>query len=219
MRCPECRYDLRETNSERCPECGSALSAEFLDCCANCKTGLVIWAVRPISLVALALSAYLSWITLSGSLTVGCGCQGGCDGVLASKWSLWLWMPVSLPGAGVFAFVFLGSILADSRMRLSVRRFGWDVLVFCSSIVGWAAVWFVALQALVLESFCPYCLATHACGFLTTALVLPRVMAAPVLPPRVGESLARAVRRGHTTRSFFAAGLVVALCAATQYSS
>ncbi len=38
-----------------------------------------------------------------------------------------------------------------------------------------SAIWFTALQAVVLKRFCPWCLAAHACGAFASVLVLLRV--------------------------------------------
>lgn len=217
MFCPECKYDLQERNSGRCPECGLELSEDFLNYSKKQKAGIVLWAVRLAALSALGISVYLSWLTLSGAAAAGCGCQGGCNSVLQSKWSHWISIPVSLPGAGVFAMVFLGSILADPRMRMSVRRFGWEVMIFCSSIAGWAAVWFMAVQFYLVEEFCPYCITTHSFGVITTVMIIPRALWRPVIEPLVGETVEQATRRAYTIGLILAAGIVVGISALTQY--
>ncbi len=218
MYCPECKYDLQERITGRCPECGLELSEDLLNKSKKHKAGFVLWGVRFASLIALGISAYLSWLTLSGAAAAGCGCQGGCNSVLQSKWSLWLDIPVSLPGSVVFALVFLGSIFADPRMRTSVRRFGWELMIFSSSIAGWAAVWFTTVQFYLLEEFCPYCVTTHSFGLLTTVMIIPRALWRPVMEPLVGETAKQATRRTYSIRLILAAGILVGISALTQYT-
>ena len=46
-------------------------------------------AIRLFALAAMAISAYLAWISYTGGKPVGCGPESGCDKVLQSRWAYW----------------------------------------------------------------------------------------------------------------------------------
>lgn len=88
------------------------------------------------------------------------GCGGGdCDEILHSRWSRIFHIPVAAFGAGAY---FVLSLSFFSRFK----RFHAPAL---GAIVG-GAIWFIFVQALLLEKFCAWCMATHAIG-LTLGLL------------------------------------------------
>src|SRR5689334_12081204 len=60
--------------------------------------------------LALVLAIYLGWLSATGKPVAGCGPESGCGQILKSRWSQVLGMPVSLLGAGVYAFLFWASL-------------------------------------------------------------------------------------------------------------
>ncbi len=102
--------------------------------------------------LAFFLSIYLTLVSMSGEAVAGCGEGEKCQEVLSSRWSVVLGLPVSLAGSVLYAAMFV----ADLRARRGV--IWWTAL---GLIVG-GAVWFTALQAVVLRAFCPWCCVTHA---------------------------------------------------------
>ncbi len=123
---------------------------------------LLIALIAALSVVALGLSGYLSWSTWNSSPLAGCTGEGliDCDTVLSSVWSKWLGMPVSL--FGLFTYVVILASLGP--VAKYANGLAWTVLFTCSLLAAGAAMWFIGLQALVIHSFCFYCMIVHTCG-------------------------------------------------------
>ena len=113
--------------------------------------------------IALGISLYLAWNSLGGSSVAGCAGEGsGCHNVLSSKWGYVLGLPVSLTGLPVYGALLFFSLFSSRHSRLLSGTF--------SILIGGAALWFAAVQLLILKSFCPWCCATH--GFAVAGTVL-----------------------------------------------
>lgn len=132
--------------------------------------------VRILAVLGLLVSVWLTWLKLSGQISsiAGCGAGSGCSNVLGSRWSEWFLMPVSL----------LSSLLYLGLLGLTFRPRSTPLFIVATLLIG-AAVWFMGLQALVMKSFCPWCLASHllglSCGVAIFLGLEPRV-AKPGLP-------------------------------------
>lgn len=135
---------------------------------------LLPWLTRLLSLAALCLSAYLLWSSATTETVVGCNAfaEFDCDAALGSRWAKWLGVPVAAGGVLCYAAALAGSLLATSRGGAAL---GWRLLEAATPLAVGAAVWFTFVQATSLESFCLYCLLTHACGVaMAVAVVLWR---------------------------------------------
>lgn len=117
-----------------------------------------------LALVALGLAGYLSWVTWQQTSVAGCSGRAGldCNEVLASSWSKWLGIPVSL-----LAVVTYVGILALVWPVAAGKR-GWVATALFTLTLGaaGAAVWFVGTQAILLNQFCIYCCSAHVCGIV-----------------------------------------------------
>lgn len=111
-----------------------------------------------LAIVALAMNLHLLAEGVAGNSIAGCG-GGGCDEVLASRWSRLFGVPVT----GFGGLVYLGLLLSFSR-RLEFLR-----VPLLGAIPG-AALWFVFVQAVILKSFCPWCVAAHGVGLVISLL-------------------------------------------------
>ncbi|TWT89997.1 Vitamin K epoxide reductase family protein [Pseudobythopirellula maris] len=130
---------------------------------------LLVWPLRLLSLVAAGLSVFLFLSTGDGPVA-GCDFSAfDCHSALASRWSSWLGLSVALGGALCYAAVFVASWLAPAD-NASLSSLGWRVLEAATPVAVGAALWFIGLQAFVLEGYCLYCLMAHAAG--VTALLL-----------------------------------------------
>lgn len=132
---------------------------------------LLLTLIAVLAAVALCLSSYLSWTTWSASPVVGCGTDGivSCDHVLASQWSKWLGLPVSFLGA----LTYLGILAACwATAKQDASGLALTTLLALSMLAAGSAVWFVGLQMFMLESYCLYCMGTHACGMSIGAMTL-----------------------------------------------
>lgn len=128
--------------------------------------------VRVLLLGAMGIDLYLAWVSLSGEAVAGCGPSSDCHIVLNSKWSYWMGIPVSVPAFLLYAVVLAATFYVAPGMRLARRRLGWSVLLAGAGVIAGAAVWFVGIQLLALQTICPYCMAAHGCGFLAAAMIL-----------------------------------------------
>ena len=129
-------------------------------------------AIRGAALVALGISIYLAWVSLSGGKVIGCGPESGCDKVLHSKWAYWFGVPVSVFAVLNYVFVLGASMRLGRRVPAAAQRQAWTWLLPCALLAMGAALWFVGLQLFVVHSVCPYCMTAHAAGFVTGLLLL-----------------------------------------------
>ncbi|MCW1923594.1 thioredoxin domain-containing protein [Luteolibacter arcticus] len=119
-------------------------------------------ALRLVSMVGLFLSAWLLFQKATGSITylVGCGAASGCANVLGSRWSQWFLVPVSALSLSLYAALLV--------LTFKPHRSALAAVATC--LLG-AAAWFAIVQAFLLRSFCPWCLAAHLIGLTAAVLV------------------------------------------------
>jgi uncharacterized membrane protein len=131
------------------------------------------WALTGLSLLALSLSVYLSWLYLVGGSAIGCGGGSGCEQVLDSRWSTIAGVvPVSGLAAGAYLTMLVASLSIGPAMAAPVRRLAWGAMLVLVGAAAGSAVWFTILQKWIIGAFCPYCMATHITGLLLAALVI-----------------------------------------------
>jgi uncharacterized membrane protein/protein-disulfide isomerase len=124
--------------------------------------------------IALVVSVYLAYTSLTSSTVAGCaGTLFDCGSVLNSKWSRWLGLPVSLLASATYVGL-LGSLGLAQSGSSRRRDLMWMIVAICSLSAGGAALWFIYLQLFVLEHLCAYCLVAHGCGLIlaTTFLIV-----------------------------------------------
>ena len=126
-------------------------------------------SITLVATLALGISAYLTWVIWQSGTVVGCSADSllDCDDVLSSRWSKWLGLPVSLLGALTYLLILILGWPALRASKLAVTG-----LFALAMVAAGAAVWFVGLQAIQLQSFCFYCLTVHACGLTVGVLAL-----------------------------------------------
>jgi uncharacterized membrane protein len=178
------------------------------------KRNLII--IRILALVAIALSVYITWTSVSeSSQLAGCGEGSGCDAVLQTKWSSWFGIPVSFGALIVYGAIFILTFLVSAEKPLT-----WLVLVFLSILASASGLWFIGLQTFLIKSYCIYCTAVHLCGILITILVLRTI---PIQEEPAGKKKKATVPLGVPARKLFYAGLLgtlsVVLLAAGQLKS
>jgi uncharacterized membrane protein len=133
------------------------------------------WVLTGLSLLALALSVYLSWHWLVGGSMIGCGGGSSCDRVLNSRWSaIGGVLPVSGLAAGAYLAMLTASLSIGPATPAPVRRLAWGAMLVLVGSAAASAVWFTILQEWVIRAFCPYCMTTHVAGLLLAALVIWR---------------------------------------------
>ncbi|MEL7267531.1 MAG: vitamin K epoxide reductase family protein, partial [Planctomycetota bacterium] len=149
----------------------------------------IIWAFMLLcSLVAVGVSVYLAWASLTSSKVAGCG--GGsvfdCSHVLHSRWSTVLGMPVSIPAILTHLSVIAMLLWSPSHQRGQSIR--WSMLTALALAAGGAALWFIGLQVFWLQHLCPYCLVAHTGGLVLMGLALWARPANMVSMPWVGSA-------------------------------
>lgn len=126
---------------------------------------VTLWTVRVLALVALVLSCYLSWVSLSHASALGCTGTAtfDCDEVLASKWATVLGIPIGFLGAGCYLAIFAASWLVGTPSA-KLTRWGMSLLAVFATAAICGAVWFTGLQFINIGSLCVWCMVTHVCG-------------------------------------------------------
>ncbi len=109
------------------------------------------------------LTAYLTLSKLTQQSALGCGLDGGCDLVLASRWAVFLGIPTAAWGFLGFLIVFLLAILPDS-IKI-VKQWRWPALFVSASGMLAFEMYMLYLMVAVLQQFCFYCLT--AIGLVT----------------------------------------------------
>lgn len=133
----------------------------------------LVWTLRALCCVALAISGYLTWAALNKSGVAGCGGSVfDCDHVMSSRWSIWFAAPVSMGAIGLYVTALMALGFCGARASERQRRFALRTLTTCGVAAGLAAVWFISLQVFAIGHFCSYCLAAHACGLLIAAAII-----------------------------------------------
>jgi uncharacterized membrane protein len=126
--------------------------------------------VTTFSLLGLADSSYLAYerFSLGGSQVLGCSIFEGCDVVTSGAYSTIAGVPVALLGVFYYLFTLTITILwwkKKNDLLLNLLRM--------TSTVGFvASLYFVYLQAFVIQSFCSYCLLSALSSTLIFVLVL-----------------------------------------------
>ena len=106
-----------------------------------------------IGVLGAALTAYLSWTSLSGGQAAGCSAGGGCDVVLSSQWATLLGLPTAL--WGLLAYVTLGAIAFVRRVD---RHWSYAFTVAFFGVCF--SVYLTVLELFVIDAICQWCVAS-----------------------------------------------------------
>lgn len=119
-----------------------------------------------VSLAGLADATYLTVQALTGE-TLACGGSPDCFRVLGSSYARVAGVPVALIGAIAYFCVFTFSTFA----LFGYTRAG-KLLIPLIGAMFLATLWFLYVQAFVLNAYCRYCLFSAAITFLLAGLVI-----------------------------------------------
>lgn len=126
-------------------------------------------------IAALGISSYLTYVSATAGEVAGC--SGGqlfdCSHVIYSKWSKFIGVPVS----GLAVLTYIGmitglAVVSFSKLSEGVRQLAWTAVTGLAIAAALAGIYFIVLQAFVLEHYCPWCLGAHACGILIAVSIL-----------------------------------------------
>lgn len=130
------------------------------------------WPSALLALAGLVISAYLTWLKLTGNPAVFCGPGSGCDIVQASRYGTLLGLPTALWG-GVF-YAAVGGLavagLTPGRWRLA--------FLLAAGGAGFS-LYLTAISVLALGATCPYCLLSTAIALALVGFLAWRRPAAP----------------------------------------
>ena len=120
----------------------------------------------------LTLAAILSAILFftSSHALPGCGPKSACDAVTSSRWSRLGPLPVAAPGTLLYLFILAATLARPAIPSLqSTANF---ILPLTAALALGCALWFTALQLLVIRKLCLYCTLTHAAASVGSILIL-----------------------------------------------
>jgi uncharacterized membrane protein len=119
-----------------------------------------------VSLAGLADATYLAVQALTGE-TLSCGGSPDCFRVLGSPYAKVGGIPVALLGAIAYFSVFgFATFAAFGYARART------LLIPLISVMFLATLWFLYVQAFVLQAYCRYCLFSAAITFLLAGLMI-----------------------------------------------
>lgn len=133
--------------------------------------GSVLAVVVVLAVAAAGLSAYLTYASMAADGPVGCGTGAGCAEVLGSPWSKVLGLPVSLLALLAYA-VLLVAALTTRAGGEALRRLAWLGCTIAAAAILGSGAWFTYVQAVKINTWCPYCLAAHGLGAALVTMVL-----------------------------------------------
>ncbi len=112
------------------------------------------WPVLVLAVFGIAITVYLSVVSLSSAALAGCASGSSCDLVQQSQWSTLFGLPVSIWGLGLYLVLAVVSFVA----RPGPKR--WQVLWWLS-LFGLAFSVYLGLVAwIALEAVCAWCTAS-----------------------------------------------------------
>jgi uncharacterized membrane protein len=143
------------------------------------------------SFVALSLSLLLLLVGKSGRKLPGCGANSGCEKIVRGRWSRGMEIPV----AALAVVVYLAGVFFSLAVNMTSHSYlEWEreILQFLAIVMAGSAIWFTALQALLLRRYCIYCILIHACGLVSATSIFARYPIWPigghVVPVAIGIS-------------------------------
>jgi uncharacterized membrane protein len=154
------------------------------------------WWILALSLIGIALTAYISWADSSGSGLKGCAVDSACDVVLSSRWATLLGVPTA--AWGLLAYLTLA---VTALLRRPDRQWyiAWTVSFF--GVVY--SVYLTTVSMTLLGATCPYCLTSL--GIMASIFVVATAQRPAALPgfswrrwlPRVSAAAAVAIAALH----------------------
>ena len=125
------------------------------------------WLSVGLSLLGLGVSAYLTWVKLTGN-TASCGTVGDCESVNNSRYAEIGGVPIALFGA--LSYLVLLALLLIEHHRPPAAATA-RLMVFGVSLIGTLySAYLTYLEVAVLRAICPYCVASAIA--VTAVLIL-----------------------------------------------
>jgi uncharacterized membrane protein len=130
--------------------------------------------IRLLLLLAIGVSGHLLSVSLSGGTAIGCAPGSACDQVLNSRWAYVLGIPVSALALLVDGALLLITFSCGPKSSPRQRRKAWELMLPTAMLVIGGALWFIALQLVVVKLICPWCMTAHVAGATAAVMLLLR---------------------------------------------
>ena len=141
----------------------------------NASWGTHALIARLALLLASAIAVHLLWRALNQEPVSGCGPGSSCDRVLGSHWAYVMDVPVSALALTTYLITLLLTFKVTPQLGRPFALTPAYLLVAASSMLIGAAIWFLGLQAFLLNAFCKYCVTAHLLGAMAGGLMLFQV--------------------------------------------
>lgn len=138
-----------------------------------------------LTLLGIALTAYLTYTASFETHPAFCGEDSRCDLVQSSRWATFLGMPMAL--WGLLTYI----VMAGLAWRARTKPKSWTPLLF---VVVWGfavSAYLTVISVVEIEATCPYCLASF--GLITTIMGLTLARRPPNWSTSLKEALVVAV--------------------------
>jgi uncharacterized membrane protein len=122
--------------------------------------------------VALGIAIWFFVHGLGARGLPGCGPESGCDAVTRSRWSRCGRVPVAAFGATLYLGTCIASLLAGYAQSSLLQRAGWLVLIASLPMLAGGAIWFIAIQVLLIQRICRWCMLAHALALFISVCVV-----------------------------------------------
>jgi len=132
-----------------------------------------ILLMRMLAIAAMAISGFLFFMSIQGGAVPGCSPEAGfdCESVLAAgQWSKIFGVPVSAPAVIIYLLIYDLMRVGAKRSPADLLR-SWGVLFALAILVTGSAIWFTAIQLLVLKKTCLYCMIAHGLGIVLSTMI------------------------------------------------
>jgi uncharacterized membrane protein len=141
----------------------------------NRRTPLTLWLSLGVTLLGLVVSAYLTWLKLTGN-TASCGPIGDCESVNNSRYAEIGGVPIAL--LGVLGYLVLLTALAIESRWQSLAGAA-RLAAFGVSLVGTLySAYLTYTEVAVLKAICPYCVVSAIAMTVVLILCVLRLLAA-----------------------------------------
>jgi len=131
-------------------------------------------AVALLALAGVFVSAYLVLYRVGVLGTLACGVSGGCETVQASKWALFLGVPVAVWGLLGYGALFLLAFAGVQPRFVASRRVAGALLALATGAFAFS-IYLSALEAWVIHAWCRWCIASAVIATLLFLAALPEV--------------------------------------------
>jgi uncharacterized membrane protein/protein-disulfide isomerase len=135
------------------------------------------WLLTGLNLLALVLSAIMSWHYITGGSMAGCGGGSPCELVLSSKWSaIGGIIPISGLAMGLYLALLVAGFFTSRETEAPVQKLAWSTILIMAGAIAGSAIWFTILQKWAIGNFCPYCMTTHITGLIIAVIIVRQAL-------------------------------------------